>query len=135
MIRRISRIRVRPRRKGRPSPAPEEELVGAVLTAEQVALKAQLHEQAAQTVCATLERMQRRAHEAARTNPDLGPYLSAYFEASRRSLLEHTLAILDDYPAQQPAPHEQPIHRPRWRFPLHRLLLVHRRKEHPNGAA
>ena len=97
-IRRLSRIRVRPRRKATRLPSPDEALVGAALTADQVALEARLHEEAAQTVCAALERMQQRERATSGGNPELEPYLAAYFDASRRMLIEHIAAVLGAQP-------------------------------------
>ena len=139
MIRHVSRIRVRPRRKERPAPLPVQTPITAALAADHVALKAQLHEEAARTVCSALERMLQREQETARSTPELEPYLTAYFEVSRRSLLQHTLAILDEHAvhdASRPQRHEQP---PRRRVPFRRLIPVRipvrSRKEQPDGAA
>ncbi len=134
MIRRFSRVRVRPRRKGRPI-ALESEGLPTVLTADQIALNAFLHEQAAQTVCATLARMHLREQDAARRTPDLEPYLTAYFDASRHSLLQHTVAILDDHLTAQPSRHAAPSGWWSWRPQMPRLLPLPRRKEMPDGAA
>jgi hypothetical protein len=134
MIRRISRIRVQPRRKCTPSSAPEAEVLSAALTAEQIDLNAHLHEQAAQSVATTLTRMQQRTQQAADTTPELAPLLTAYFHAASTSLLHHTLELLAD-PPQSPIPPARPPRRPSWPFAIRRLMPVRRRKEQPGGPA
>jgi hypothetical protein len=135
VIHRLSRIRVRPRRKGRPSPSPEQELVTAALAAKQVELNAQLHDHAAQIVRTTLDEMQQRADQAARTNPELAPYVNAYLLAAGRSLIQETTGMLDDQPIFVAPPHHQPQRRFHWRFSFRRLIPVNARKEQPDGAA
>jgi hypothetical protein len=135
MIRKATRVRVKPRRKGSPAVAPEPEVLSAALTADQIELKAQLHEQAAQSVTTTLTRMQQRTQQAARSTPELEPFLTAYFEAAGSSLVQNTLEILNDPPRLVPVrPVPQP-RRPYWPFSIRRLIPVRKRQEQPDGAA
>jgi hypothetical protein len=135
MIRKATRVRVKPRRKGSPSVAPEPEVLSAVLTADQIDLKAQLHEQAAQSVATTLTRMQQRTQQAARSTPELEPFLTAYFEAAGTSLLQNTLTILNDPPRVASERPVRPPRRPSWPFSIRRLIPVRKREEQPDGAA
>lgn len=135
MISRFPRIKVYRRRKGsRVSPADDEHLT-AILRADQIDLKAQLHERAAEQVATTLTHMQQRTQQAARTTPELEPYLSTYFEAAGISLLQHTLALLDDPPRQPPIRPVSPPRRPSWPFAIRRLIPVRKRQEEPDGTA
>ncbi len=135
MIRKETRICVTPRRKGRPAGAPEPAVLSAALTADQIDLNTQLHEQAAQSVTATLTRMQQRTQAAARSTPELEPFLTAYFEAAGSSLLHHTLDILNDPPRVAPVRSVPPPRRPYWPFSIRRLIPVRKRQEQPDGAA
>lgn len=134
MRRRIAPIRVKPRRKARSLRAPEHAVMTAALTADQVALKAQLHEQAAQSVSTTLTRMQRRTQEAARATPELEPFLTAYFEAAGAALLRNTLQIVNE-PPRPPLRVVPPPRRTFPRFSIRRLIPVRSREEQPDGAA
>lgn len=137
MIRKATRIRVTPRRKGRAhsAVAPEPEVLSTALTVDQVALQAQLHEQAAQSVTTTLTRMQQRTQQAVRTTPELEPFLTAYFEAAGSALMQNTLTILHDPPRVPPARPAQQRGRSSWPFAIRRLIPVRTREEQPDGAA
>jgi hypothetical protein len=131
MIRHLSHIRVRPRRIEHPTLPAAQEPIAVVLTADQIELKAQLHEQAAQHDTRTLSRMQERTQQAARNTPELAPFLTAYFEAAGHSLLTNTLAMLDEPPVASPR-------LPRWhrrRFPISRVIPRRLRKDPSDGPA
>jgi hypothetical protein len=135
VISRFPRTQVYRRRKGsRVSPADDEHLT-AILTADQIDLKARLHEQAAEQVTTTLTRMQQRTRQAARATPELEPFLSTYFEAAGTSLLQHTLAVLNDPPRQPSIRPVSPPRRPAWPFTIRRLIPVRKRQEQPDGTA
>lgn len=93
--RRLPRVRIRPRRFRMPPKvlSPEELQVAAELASQRAQMRADLERQAVETVGATLERMRERGQETARSNPELQPYLAAFFEASRQTLL-HTAGDL-----------------------------------------
>lgn len=112
MIRKVTHIRVTPRRKGhsRSAGGSAPEVLSTALSIDQVDLHAQLHEQAAQSVTTTLTRMQQRTQQAVRTTPELEPFLTAYFKAASSSLLQNTLALLDDQPVSRSM--LQPRHTP-----------------------
>jgi hypothetical protein len=135
MIRKTTRVRVKPLRKGSQSIAPEQEVLSAALTADEIDLKAQLHEQAARSVTTTLSRMQQRTQHAARSTPELEPFLTAYFEAAGSSLLQNTLAMLNDQPRSVPVRPVPEPRRPYWPFSIRRLIPVRKRQEQPDGAA
>ena len=138
MIRKLGRIGVRPRRKGvrivtpDSDVGPEPEVVAAALAADQIDLTRQLHEQAAEGVAATLVRLQQRSQEAARSMPELEPYLTAYFEAAGTSLMQHTLEVLHS-PPRYPSRRPDPPPRPAGRFSICRLIPVRVRQEQPDG--
>ena len=137
MIRKVTRIRVTPRRKGyaHAAGAPEPEVLSTALTVDQVDLHAQLHEQAAQSVTTTLTRMQQRTQQAVHTTPELEPFLTAYFEAAGTSLMQNTLTILHDPPRVPPTRPVQQRRRSSWPFAIRRLIPVRKREEQPDGAA
>lgn len=137
MIRKETRIRVTPRRKGHTHAAvvSEPEVLSPALTVDQLDLQAQLHEQAAQSVTTTLTRMQQRTQHAVRTTPELEPFLTAYFEAAGASLMQNTLTILHDPPRVPPASPARQRRRSPWSFAIRRLIPVRKREEQPDGAA
>lgn len=133
MIRHVSRIRIRPRRKGHRSPLPEQ--LAADLAAKQIELNVKLYDRAGQILRTTLEEMKQRTEQTAQTNPELASYVNAYLVATSASLIDETLAILADQSTFSPPPQHQPHRGPLWRFPFHRLVPVRARKEQPDGAA
>lgn len=135
VMRRVSRIRVRPRRKGNPSATPARQDLATVLTADQIQLNAQLHDYAAQTVSTALERMQQRSQQATRSNPELAPFLTAYFEAAGASLMQNTLALLDDQSVLQPMPQPRHTPAPSRRQAFLRFIPGRGRKEEHDGQA
>lgn len=135
MTRHMSRLKARPGRKGRQPVCPDQEPITTVLTADEIELNARLHEQAAQSVTTTLTRMQERTQLAAQANPELAPFLTAYFEAAGTSLLQNTLALLDEPPVVSPPQRHQPHVRRWWRSPLRRLIPICMRKEQLDGTA
>lgn len=92
----------------------DEMQVAAALAKERMRMAAELHNEAAEIVGQTLERSHRREQEAARNNPEISPFLSAYFDASRRTLLQNTADVLHTsfLDLQPPDDEEKPSHGP-----------------------
>jgi hypothetical protein len=116
LIRKLPRIGIRAQRQeASPDVVSAQEMeAAAALARERMRLAAELHDEAAKIVGETLERSTRREQEAARSNPEIGPFLSAYFDASRRSLLQSTSELLDTslFDPQRANGEEKPNHGP-----------------------
>lgn len=142
MARHTARIRANPRRKGTRASPPEPDRVSAPaeaevtslpFTPEQIALSAQLHDHAVETVTTTIGRMQQRTQQAAQANPELAPLLDAYYDAARASLIANTRAILTDTTLVRTAEPVRPQPRRPWRFSFPRLIPGRTREEQGNG--
>jgi hypothetical protein len=72
----------------------EEVRLGDELMRHQARIRADLERQAVEVVGTTLDRMRAREQETARRNPELRPYLTAFFEQSRQTLLRATGDVL-----------------------------------------
>lgn len=142
MIQHVSHIGLRPRRNHRPSPSHEEErlnrvLVDKRLVEQRLAVMTALEDRATEEVYSALERMQQRANALIRTHRALEPYVTAYFEATALSLMQHTSRILDEF-LEESVPILSPSESNAGLSPRHlfrSVFPVRTRKEESDGAA